>query len=1074
MIETGGQSNKSGNLLKSSGYFIHLPFCFMILFSFGFASRVQGFTCGGLNESGAGNPTQCGAGFDFPTLNEMELSTLLPQDQNNTDGNKALLEGRQLAKQNTKEAHLKAIERYEEALRLFRASGNKAQQVNALLAISASYSFLKERRKALESNEQAIPLMEELGNKTVLPKVLSKVGSEYLSFGNPNKALEYLNRALPLIKDESKSDEMAAILSGIGGAYAARGERRKAVGYFEQALEIFRSTGGGITEMATLSMLATLHSKLGEKQKALDLLDQTLSLARKSDNRRGEASALFGLAGVYSSLGYKRKALDYYNQSLTAFKAAGYQLGEATALNNIGEINSELGNKQTALDYLNRALQLSRSIDGPKGGAPSLSNIGAVYSSMDEYYKALDFYFKAIDSADARKDLSGKASILHNIGHIYLLLKEERKALEHFLRALTVFQSLGDRNNEGLTLYLIGRTYGSLGDGQKALEHYHQALALGQALQDRRMQALALGQIAEVSAASGERQKALTLYNQARLLLRDIEDRDGEAAALGNLGTLYGKSGEYKKALEYFVQALSMQQALIDRRGEATTLTNMGFVYEKQGSLVKAADHYQRAINVQEKVRTDARLEEFKIKLAEQSVDVYARAVLVNVRLGRSAQAFDLSERARARTFLDQMGNARIDVLKDANEELIQKEQALRSELSALERQIGKERTQPEVDSNNETVASLQKQLSNKRVEYEDFLTDLKLRVPEYASILSIGTLRHSEVRKQLDRKTTLVSYFVTPDRTLAFIITRDSFRAVSLPTGGNSLEAQVASFRGFAEVSDPHPRPLRNLHRLLVSPLKPHLKTRRIGIIPHSTLHYLPFAALTDGRHYFGEEHVIFYLPSASALPFVRQKQKPAAKSLLALAQAQADDLPVLQYADKSVKDVATLYNTTALNAGDATEAAFRTRASGSDLVFVAAHGRLNTVSPLFSHIVLAPDKSNDGLLEVHEVYGLDLKSVGMVVLSACQTQLGGRSQGDDIIGLNRAFIYAGTPTVVASLWRVKEKQTGELMVSFFKYLKQGMSKAEALQAAQRDTRKKYSHPYHWAAFVLTGDPGI
>jgi CHAT domain-containing protein len=258
----------------------------------------------------------------------------------------------------------------------------------------------------------------------------------------------------------------------------------------------------------------------------------------------------------------------------------------------------------------------------------------------------------------------------------------------------------------------------------------------------------------------------------------------------------------------------------------------------------------------------------------------------------------------------------------------------------------------------------------------------------------------------------------------------------------------------------------------MIITPLRPYLKTRQIGIIPHNVFHYLPFAALTDGQRYFGDDHLLFYLPSASVLPFIKEKRKPIPKSLLALSQGQAEGLPLLQYADRTAEDVARLYNTMALTNSAATETAFRARTNSSDIIFIAAHGKLNTLNPLFSQIVLAPDKSNDGVLEVHEVYGLDLKSVSLVVLSACQTQLGEHSQGDDIIGLNRAFIYAGTPTVVASLWSVQDKQTGELMVSFFKHLKEGMSKAEALQAAQREMRANYPHPYYWAAFVLTGEP--
>lgn len=1073
MSQTSARRTGSACFPKIEGRLTRLLICFTILFSLLFAPPARGFTCDALKEHNTFHPAGCEADFAVPAFNEVVPTFAIDQDPDNSEAAQALAEGRQLARQKTKEAHLQAVTKYEEALRLFRMSGDRVGQAATLLSLASSYSFLKETRKEVESYEQALPLMDDPNFNSVLPTVLYRVGVAHSSLGDQRKALEYLNRALPMVQDESKRTELAAILSAVGMAHTHLGERRKAVGYFEQALEIFQATGGGAAADAMLGLLASLYAKLGDKQKALDLTEQALRINRASGNKRGEGNNLLGLGSLYSSLGHQQKALEQFNLALDTFREADDRLGMASTLNNIGLLHNQLGYRQKALDYLQEALRLSQSIDGPKGGAASLSNIGSVYASTHEYHKALDFYLKALESVRATPNVAGEASVAANIGNIYLLLYEHRKALEHLQRALQLFRLLGDRNDEAVTLNLLGMTYHSLGDKQKALEYYGLALALGRAIPDRRAQAIALGESARVEAASGERQKAIVLYDEARLLFHDIGERDDEATILSRLGMLHELAGESRKALEYFEQALAMQQDIIDRKGEAATLSYLGLFYEKRGNLRKAADYYERSVNVEEKVRTAARLEEFKTRLAEKSADVYARAVLINVRLGRASRAFDFSERARARTFLDQLGNTRIDVLKDANEQVVQKEQALRFELSALEAQLGRERAQPESDSNAETLTSLGKQLQAKRAEYEDLFTDLKLRAPEYASILSINTSGPAEIQKQLDAQTTLLSYFATSDGTVAFVITKDSLRAVSLPVQVQTLDAEIASFRGFADLDTPHPQSLRNLHRLLILPLRRYLKTQRVGIIPHGTLHYLPFAALTDGQRYFGDEHEIFYLPSASVLPFLRQKRKPPAHRLLALAQSQADGLPVLKYADKSAKDVATLYNTTALGTGDATEAALRARAPQSDLVFLAAHGRLDNSNPLFSHIVLAPAGNNDGLLEVHEVYGLDLKNVSLIVLSGCQTQLGGRSPGDDIIGLNRAFIYAGTPAVAASLWSVKEQQTGELMVSFFKNLKGGMSPARALQAAQREIRKTHPHPYYWAAFVLTGDGG-
>ena len=184
---------------------------------------------------------------------------------------------------------------------------------------------------------------------------------------------------------------------------------------------------------------------------------------------------------------------------------------------------------------------------------------------------------------------------------------------------------------------------------------------------------------------------------------------------------------------------------------------------------------------------------------------------------------------------------------------------------------------------------------------------------------------------------------------------------------------------------------------------------------------------------------------------------------------------LSPLIYAAEEAEAIAKLYKAEALLARQATESVMRSKAAQSVIVHLAAHGEYNERNPLFSTIYLAKDEQNkhDGRLEVHEVYGLNLVRSKLVVLSACETKIGDLSKGDEIVGLNRAFIYSGTPTVIASLWNVSDESTRLLMEQFYIYLRRGMDKAEALRRAQQVVREEYPHPKHWAAFSLTGDGG-
>ncbi len=191
-------------------------------------------------------------------------------------------------------------------------------------------------------------------------------------------------------------------------------------------------------------------------------------------------------------------------------------------------------------------------------------------------------------------------------------------------------------------------------------------------------------------------------------------------------------------------------------------------------------------------------------------------------------------------------------------------------------------------------------------------------------------------------------------------------------------------------------------------------------------------------------------------------------------MSEGQAPGLPVLAHADDEAKGVASLYGAQPLLGSNATVAAFEAKAGDSTLVHLVAHGLLNTTSPLFSSLALAPQGSSSGAITVQDVYGLDLKKTDLVVLSACQTDLGAQSKGDDIVGLNRAFLYAGTPSTITSLWSVDDQATGLLMKSFYTHLKAGEGKAEALRSAQVEIMTSYPNPYYWAGFVLTGNPGV
>ena len=385
-------------------------------------------------------------------------------------------------------------------------------------------------------------------------------------------------------------------------------------------------------------------------------------------------------------------------------------------------------------------------------------------------------------------------------------------------------------------------------------------------------------------------------------------------------------------------------------------------------------------------------------------------------------------------------------------------------------------------------VADLEAQLAAAEQEHQAALDVITARSGQLAALVPGrgGVLDLAAVQALLDDRTTLVSYWVLGDQgTLAFVITRDSLTTVELPDATSAnLASAVDNTLSWTNREQPYPKPLRDLYAWLVAPLAEHLQTPQVVIVPHQQLQHTPFAALSDGQTYFGQQHLLSVIPSASALRFIQQNAaESAAKAnthALVFGNPATGDpgLPSLAHAASEAEAVAALLGTTAVTGTEASETRLRAEAAGSKVLHLAAHGGYNTANPLYSAIYLAPGGAGavgDGRLETHEVYGLNLKGNELVALSACQSNVGELSAGDELVGLTRAFFFAGTPTILSSLWSVDDQATEALMTGFYRQWQAGMGKAEALQAAQAEVRAnpRWASPFYWAGFVLNGDPG-
>ncbi len=996
-----------------------------------------------------------------------------------------IAQGQALMREPTREAIIQALAKFKEGFALSQKKGNKLAMGAARLWEGIAYDSIVKPREALNAFLDASRYLKEGGLGFMNPMIHAIIGAAYASLGDTDKALHYLNDALPslrlagipqafidLIKSlgYDRDQGLAYALKGLGDVNVQLGQKRKGLEYLSESLGLYRQLGDWRREVQVLALISTLKSSLGQPTESIKLAQAAIDQSKEKKSPDWEAYGNFALGAAYSAVGNLDQSETAYRRGLELLEGRNDGTGEGLAFNNIGLIYVARGDFNRALDYFEKAKKLAKDNNEPRLAAYVANNIATIYSRRGDHIEAFRRFKEALDFAVPNKERRLEATVFTSMADAYFLKNSPSHALKLLKEAAATFREIEEPARESEAMINLADGYASMGRYEEALNLLRPVLESRRLAEDPSRQGYVLIEMGSIYYHLGDYDKAQTFFEAALAKLEAAKDDSGKIDLYAGWGTVCIAGKDYQKAEELLTKGLALVRANGIRRNESLILAALGFLRQNQGNWEQAEGFYDQHVAVSESLRSSAGIEELKTGAGDIFAPLLSPAILLKLRLGKSSEAFELTERARARTFLDQMNNVRIDARKGADPQLVEREQSLLFDISSLEEKLRKERRS---NPRSEAVSLMAASLKEKEASYAALLIQLKASNPEYAQLRSYSPVPLSEIQKLLDPQTTLVSYFVAKNETLAFVIRSDAFEVVELPVREVDLRGAIDWFRDFASLRDPDPSSLKQLHGWLMAPLLQHIKTSQVIIVPHGILHYVPFAALTDGHRYFGDDHTIYHLPSASVLPSLRRRTGGEGRRILSLSQSQASGLSSLSYVDEEASSVARLYNARSLLTGRATRTEFLKRASHYDMLHIAAHAELNQTSPLFSRIHLASEGDESGAIEVREVYAMSLGRTNLVVLSACETQLGAQSRGDDIVGLNRAFIYAGASFVIASLWTVDDKATSLLMKIFYSHLKRGRSKAAALQAAQIATRRKYPHPYYWAGFVLTGDPG-
>lgn len=801
----------------------------------------------------------------------------------------------------------------------------------------------------------------------------------------------------------------------------------KAEEKYRQALPLWRKAGDHQGELNTLYRLGWVATDPGD---ALAALEQALTGFRALGNREREASTLNRIGTQLVKRNDFERARSVFSSALAIFRSLGDRHGEATALVQIANLDRWQGNFQAALAGAQRAMVLRRFGGSAQEQVEALTQLGHIYNSLGEPEQARGVFEEALRLHKTSPNVTGESSLLAGYARALENLERFPEAIAFYRDALRLQRDSGLLDHQAPTLMGLGNSQDGAGEPEEARRSYEEALRI----------------------------------------YRELKDQNGIAGSLACLGRLASVSGEPARGLVLLEESLRLYRAVGNPRGEASSLFAMAEAEETLGNLTAALGSIEKSIDLVEAQRSGVS-GALRASYFATRQRYYELAIRLLMRLHRERPgegfdvlAFETGERTRARSLLDILIETPDDPRLAAGP--AGREQALRREDN----------------------------------------------LPGAAAHRRPRPLGLAEVQKLLDPDTLLLAYSLGDRASYLWMVSDRSITSYELP-GREEIEplaretVRLLAQSGGATKRRRAERAVRDLGAMLLGPVAGELGSQRLVVVADGALQIVPFNALVvpgSPAVPLIVSHEISRLPSPSVLAALRlqaQRRTPATELIAVFAdgvfskddprlngkqtRAASRDHGIpgferLPYTRREAEAILALVPPdrafSAMGFEATREAALDPKLASFQILHFATHGWLDERLPALSGLALTQfdreGRARDGFLRAHEISSLRL-AADLVVLSACETALGKDVRGEGLMSLTRAFMNAGVPRVVVSLWKVNDEATAHLMVLFYKALKDGLPPAAALRQAQIAMSRDpvWSAPAHWAGFVLQGD---
>ncbi len=767
-----------------------------------------------------------------------------------------------------------------------------------------------------------------------------------------------------------------------------------------------------------------LHfESLGDEVRATHFFDRAITEFHQRKNATGEGTALSRKIFVLYQFG---KMQDAYNTIKEAEKTWPNAPLNAFVYHNYGHYYLMNGDYHKAVDYFRKSFQfnenfrndfnllmLRRDSELEYGIAVILADY---FPAMSQKFSLLDFdeaLYKAI-----RKNVDEGIS---HLKQVIILNNEIRKTKIGKFTPENVFQIMESNVNN-----FLGLSYGIKGQIPEALKHLETSVQLARTANFR------IGEI-----------DSIFFYNQVYLLEKNITEGQKAAHKLNEIADKYNLP---------FYQIWA--KFILSRY-------YLGF-----GNSPKAISLLKDAITIMEEQRSGMVIDTLKETYMFNRQVLYESLIELLAKEGDYKGAFEIAERAKSRVLVDLLAGK--DIGKTEHEAAL-----IKQDKNYIHEMADGYRKMLSTGGGDLAFKNALDKIEKAQAGHRDVIIRIKEQNEELYSLVSVVPLDAEDMRQLLDTNTTLFSYYVADKLLYIWVVNNDRVHLERIKINKEDVSSLVSSFNKAIVAKDKKHTAILSakIYDTFLKPVIPFVKGDRIGFVPHGALYYLPFAAMSYKGQYLIDGFSIFYLPGAGVLKYVMKKEPSRELKVLAFGNPDLGNKQLeLPYAESEVENIKKIVPQASVYLrAEATKNKVREMVGNYDIIHFATHGLFVEDAPMYSGLLMAAGPEGNGRLTAAEIFKLQFKGRA-IVMSACKTALGLSSTGTEIVGLNRAFLYAGSPSVVATLWNIDDKSTAVFMDNFYKNLKKNEDIADSLKKTQVEMIRRGYEPYDWAAFILTG----